>query len=162
MVNAHLIAPLSRFYYLSATMPLPFLSRILRGVIVSDNSLHKIFPPQHNNTTQHNTMNNTLHTPSPWYIAHHSDINGDQSIDIRHCCDIPPSTPQIHQIARLPENALANACLISAAPDLLSALQAFVDSVEEIIGLSDFGNPSESDFPLNQAREAIRKAKGEA
>jgi len=52
--------------------------------------------------------------------------------------------------------------LISAAPDLLSALQAFVDNIEQIIGLSDFGNPSESDFPLNEAREAIRKAKGEA
>jgi hypothetical protein len=107
-------------------------------------------------------MNNTLHTPAPWYIAHHSDIDGGQSIDIRHCCDIPPSTPEIHQIARLPENALANARLISSAPDLLDALQVCIDSFEEMIGISDFGSPTESDFPLKQAREAIRKAKGEA
>jgi len=52
--------------------------------------------------------------------------------------------------------------LFAAAPDLVSALEAFVDNVEQIIGLSDFGNPSESDFPLNEAREALRKAKGEA
>lgn len=56
----------------------------------------------------------------------------------------------------------ANARLIASAPDLLDALQVCIDSFEEMIGISDFGSPTESDFPLKQAREAIRKAKGEA
>ena len=51
--------------------------------------------------------------------------------------------------------------LIAAAPDLLDALQVCIESFEEMIGISDFGSPAESDFPLKQAREAIRKAKGE-
>ena len=51
--------------------------------------------------------------------------------------------------------------LIASAPELLSALELFIERADEMIGLSDFGNPSESDFPLVQAREAIRKAKGE-
>jgi hypothetical protein len=91
-------------------------------------------------------MNNTLHTPAPWK---HDPTWGI----IKHGKT---------EICALHSGNIANAHLISAAPDLLSALEAFVDNVEQIIGLSDFGNPSESDFPLNEAREAIRKAKGEA
>lgn len=51
---------------------------------------------------------------------------------------------------------------ISCAPDLLMALEDLVESIEGIVGLTDFGNLSESDFPLLKAREAIRKARGEA
>jgi hypothetical protein len=102
-------------------------------------------------------MNNTLHTPAPWYIAHHSDINGGQSIDIRHCCDIPPSTPEIHQIARLPKNALANAHLISAAPDLLSALEEMMSVFQDHEQYDE-----ESAEVIQSSRAAIRKAKGEA
>jgi hypothetical protein len=100
-------------------------------------------------------MNNTLHTPAPWYIAHHSDINGDQSIDIRHCCDIPPSTPQIHQIARLPKNALADAHLISAAPDLLSALDSLLNKINAH-GLEN----KHMIATIEKAELAIAKAKG--
>jgi hypothetical protein len=106
-------------------------------------------------------MNNTLHTPAPWYIAHHSDINGDQSIDIRHCCDIPPSTPEIHQIARLPKNALANASLISAAPDLLSALESAYNAIAWDIPGGNLSDEEEETL-LDVIREALRKAKGEA
>jgi hypothetical protein len=100
-------------------------------------------------------MNNTLHTPGHWYIAHHSDINGDQSIDIRHCCDIPPSTPEIHQIARLPENALADAHLISAAPDLLSALDSLLNKINAH-GLEN----KHMIATIEKAELAIAKAKG--
>jgi hypothetical protein len=97
-------------------------------------------------------MNNTLHTPAPWQVSPYGNITSKSG--------------KIASVEQMPGNyeseKLANAHLISAAPDLLSALQAFVDNVEQIIGLSDFGNPSESDFPLNEAREALRKAKGEA
>jgi len=98
-------------------------------------------------------MNNTLHTPGPW-IYSGLNIGGEISATI--------FSGKSGELVGTITTTKANAHLISAAPDLLSALQAFVDSVEEIIGLSDFGNPSESDFPLNQAREALRKARGEA
>jgi hypothetical protein len=107
-------------------------------------------------------MKNTPHTPGPWYIAHHSDINGDQSIDIRHCCDIPPSTPEIHQIARLPKNALADAHLISAAPDLLSALEGLMKrAVKDAEHYAPDGNEPIWAF-ISDASDAISKAKGEA
>jgi hypothetical protein len=102
-------------------------------------------------------MNNTPHTPTPWYIAHHSDINGGQSIDIRHCCDIPPFTPEIHQIARLPENAMANARLIAAAPDLLSALDLILNKINAH-GLKN----KHMIAAIEKAELAIAKAKGEA
>ncbi len=106
-------------------------------------------------------MNNTLHTPGPWYVAHHSDIDGGQSIDIRHCCDIPPSTPQIHQIARLPENALANARLIAAAPDLLSALESAFNAIAWDIPSGNLSGQEEEAL-LDVIRATIDKAKGEA
>jgi hypothetical protein len=48
MVNASLIAPLSRFYSLSALSTLLFFSRIPAALIVYDNPSTLIFPPQHN------------------------------------------------------------------------------------------------------------------
>jgi len=98
-------------------------------------------------------MNNTLNTPAPWkcdLVSLKIWANDGNTEIARTSSDVSISEEE------------ANARLIAAAPDLLSALEAFVDNVEQIIGLSDFGNPSESDFPLNEAREALRKAKGEA
>jgi hypothetical protein len=91
-------------------------------------------------------MNNTLHTPAPWK---HDPTWGI----IKHGKT---------EICALHSGNLANARLIASAPDLLDALQVCIDSFEEMIGISDFGSPTESDFPLKQAREALRKAKGEA
>jgi hypothetical protein len=54
----------------------------------------------------------------------------------------------------------ANARLIAAAPDLLAALRTCIEDMESMIGLSDFGSPEESDFPLAIARAAVAKAKG--
>jgi hypothetical protein len=85
-------------------------------------------------------MNNTLHTPGHWNLtfgeydaAIHSDVT----------------------IASINDDALAwkeNARLISAAPDLLSALESLLKS-SEVFGRFD---------AQLDAREAIRKAKGEA
>jgi hypothetical protein len=96
-------------------------------------------------------MKNTLHTPGPWYIAHHTEIDGGQSIDIRHCTDIPPSAPEIHQVARLPKNALADARLISSAPEMFQALQAICDA---------FGD--QDSLLIDQCKAALAKAKGDA
>jgi hypothetical protein len=106
------------------------------------------------------TRNFTVkHTPAPWYIAHHNDIDNIKSIDIRHCCDILHSTPQIHQIACLPENAIANARLISAAPDLLSALEGFIELYEQ--GQLKLEGDRGSDPLILKSVNAIAKAKGE-
>jgi hypothetical protein len=113
-------------------------------------------------------MNNTIHTPGPWYIAHHTEIDGGQSIDIRHCCDIPPAAPEIHQIARLPENALADARLIAAAPDLLSALESLAVWNDgepcfcHVHGESERARYTPHDSYCDKARATLRKAKGEA
>jgi hypothetical protein len=111
-------------------------------------------------------MKITIHTPGPWLrsksgktfqIVAGSDGNGDPNElvatvnPIGYNCEYEPC-----------DETKANARLIATAPDLLDALQVCIDSFEEMIGISDFGSPTESDFPLKQAREALRKAKGEA
>jgi hypothetical protein len=119
-------------------------------------------------------MNNANHTPGPWYIAHHTEIDGGQSIDIRHCTDIPPSAPEIHQVARLPKNALGDANLISAAPDMIQALQAIVSEYDSLMRSQGAQVNIGSDFTAGEwvgsrlgghiakAKNLISKAKGEA
>ena len=97
-------------------------------------------------------MKNT-HTPGPWYIGHHTEHNGEKSIDIRKCFDTPPAPSEIYQIARLPEAAEANARLIAAAPDLLQVVEDYLllCQLHDYIGAVP-----------DAARSAIAKAKGEA
>lgn len=66
-----------------------------------------------------------------------------------------PEEGGIVAIARgeTPERALANACLIAAAPELLAALETLVYHEVNISGPARVG--------VHQARVAIRKAKGE-
>ena len=114
-------------------------------------------------------MNNTLHTPAPWAI-HTCNENGPsldsfflsttaQTWDGNECeriiCRFPTGTGQFSDIGR--EN-LANANLISAAPDLLSALEAAVARVQIA---NEEGDPILSAW-LPDALSAIAKAKGEA
>jgi hypothetical protein len=66
----------------------------------------------------------------------------------RMICHLPTGTGKFSDIGR--EN-LSNANLISAAPDMLDALQAFVDA---------FGD--QDSILIAQAKAAIAKAKGEA
>jgi len=112
-------------------------------VIVSDNSLHKIFPSTTQTINQTNQkMNNTLHTPGPWK---HDPTWGI----IKHGKS---------EICALHSGNLANANLIAAAPDLLSALEFLLADYIAING----ENLTGSSVPADKAREAIRKAKGEA
>ena len=109
-------------------------------------------------------MNNTLHTPTPWAI-HTCNENGPfldsfflsttaQTWDGNECeriiCRFPTGTGQFSDIGR--EN-LANARLISAAPDLLQVVADYV----LLCDLHDYVGA----VP-DAAREALRKAKGEA
>ncbi len=117
-------------------------------------------------------MNNTLHAPTPWAI-HTCNENGPfldsfflsttaQTWDGNECeqiiCRFPTGTGQFSDIGR--EN-LANAHLISAAPDLLSALESAYNAIAwDIPGenLSD----QEEEALLDVIRAAIAKAKGVA
>ena len=100
------------------------------------------------------------HTPGPWTftseqilddgVAIHDDIrcfhlqSGDTVVlDGCGCCESP----------RLDNPA--DARLIAAAPDLLEALENLADYIDERAGDNDCR-------PLENARAAIRKAKGEA
>ena len=95
-------------------------------------------------------MNNTLHTPAPWqvkdqwgYIKIHSNDKG------------------ICRIDGMDSQERANAHLISAAPDLLSALESAYNAIAwDIPGenLSD----QEEEALLDVIRAAIAKAKGAA
>jgi hypothetical protein len=87
-------------------------------------------------------MNNTLHTPAPWK---HDPTWGI----IKHGKS---------EICALHSGNLANANLIVSAPDLLSALEFLLADYIAINGEKLTG----SSIPSDKAREALRKAKGEA
>jgi len=102
-------------------------------------------------------MKNTLHTPSPWkakeqwgYIKIHSEEEG------------------ICSIHGLDENSQSKARLIASAPDLLSAvdscLEIMIRAVGERLPINRGTECEETDWQtaIRKAKEAIRKAKGEA
>ena len=91
------------------------------------------------------------HTPGPWIVYQPESIHicyegEDNPATIRaggtHVATIPGMRPH------LTGNRLANAHLISAAPDLLAALERLA-------------HPMADDEDLDYAREVIAKAKGQ-
>ncbi len=103
-------------------------------------------------------MNNTLHTPAPWTIAtldvpnEYASIEaGNEINELVRICDISSWPCAVEEMQ-------ANARLISAAPDLLSALEFLLADYIAINGEKLTG----SSVPADKAREALRKAKGKA
>ena len=94
-------------------------------------------------------MNNF--TPGPWFVDHKSPflVRAGDDINGRHIAHIGPAnyTPRF-------DVDEPNAQLISAAPDLLEALE---DSIMALEIVYPNGSPV-----LNAARAAIAKARGEA
>jgi len=86
-------------------------------------------------------MKKTLHTPGPWK---HDSTWGI----IKHGKS---------EICALHSGNIANAHLISAAPDLLSALEFLLADYLALNGEL----LTRSTIPADKAREALRKAKGE-
>jgi hypothetical protein len=86
-------------------------------------------------------MKNTLHTPGPWK---HDPTWGI----IKHGKS---------EICALHSGNLANARLISAAPDMLSALQACLDYL-----LLDSMMEEDAAPEIEKIKNALAKAKGEA
>jgi hypothetical protein len=142
-------------------------------VIVSDNSLHITFPStEHQTTTNQKLMNNTLHTNGPWAI-HTCNENGpsldsfylsttaqtwDGNEEERIICRFPTGTGQFFDMGR--EN-LANARLISAAPDLLSTLEKLLACASKL-DQSATHEGLQNCEAIAQARRVLCKAKGEA
>jgi hypothetical protein len=92
-------------------------------------------------------MNNTLHTPAPWQVSPLGNVM--------------KNSLKIAIVEQMPSNdeneRMANARLIAAAPDLLSALEFLLADYIAIDGEKLTG----SSVPADKAREALRKAKGE-
>lgn len=118
-------------------------------------------------------MNNTLHTGGPWAI-HTCNENGPfldsfflsttaQTWDGNECeriiCRFPTGTGQFSDVGR---QNLANARLISAAPDLLSALERLLQISQDELDQSATHDGLVNCEALSNARVAIAKAKGEA
>lgn len=103
------------------------------------------------------------HTPGPW--AH--DTSGHPAPDVRAAsgraiahtwmvCSSTPKSASGYQ-ARADEDR-ANARLISAAPDLLAALQSVVRQIEPLLDKQGFAYCG----AIQSARKAIAQATGEA
>ena len=90
-------------------------------------------------------MKTTLHTPAPWQVSPLGNVM--------------KNSLKIASIEQMPSNneseRIANAHLIAAAPDLLSALENLADYVFAFEGKQNICTSVWMD-----AREAIAKAKG--
>lgn len=102
-------------------------------------------------------MSNAKHTPGPWFY--------DDSLKSR--ITINSSTASIAAIPYLDKEAVANARLIAAAPELLAALnaivfQVFQGSVWERDACITQARAWERDACITQARAAIAKAEAQS
>ncbi len=112
-------------------------------------------------------MKTTNQTPGSWLAHIDIDPNDSGLNDIRI---LEPSTETenltANTIAVLNQNmgreAIANAHLIAAAPDLLSALIALEKASRKALDTSATHDGLENCKTLLEARVAIQKAKGEA
>ena len=101
-------------------------------------------------------MNNTLHTPAPWQVKYEKT---GRTID----AVIKIGTAAVYftrGIGQTFEEQQANAHLISAAPNLLSALEGFIELYEQ--GQLKLEGDRGSDPLILKSVNAIAKAKGEA
>ena len=92
----------------------------------------------------------TTHTPGPWIIRHGgSGFVGteEQTVAIAYG-DAPDCHPD--------ERMQANACLITAAPELLSALEQMLDAFVDDPMTHQYTSGTAADA----ARDAIAKARG--
>ena len=106
-------------------------------------------------------MNNTLHTPAPW------NLNGN-GILLHPVTNAQLVTQRIEtslgsfEVLDETNEPEANACLIAAAPDLLSALDGLMKrAVKDAEHYAPDGNEPIWAF-ISDASDAICKAKGEA
>lgn len=97
------------------------------------------------------------YTPGPWTI----DKNVTET-NYLICCHISDrNRGYVATLAVTNEDALSNAQLISAAPDLLAALYACTCAMQLKLDFSSRKDEPELVDALDKARAAIRKGEGE-
>ena len=104
-------------------------------------------------------MSETKHTPGPWEVEEHE--NGDIETSV---CGLVKTTYRSGpsgglDLKQMKEEALANARLIAAAPDLLGALQDCYSELVKVMSVHSFwagGNPR----LFGKCEAAIAKATG--
>lgn len=108
-------------------------------------------------------MITSKHTPGPWLYGDYNELradrpNDDECILIATVCDAPFGLDYGNQRTRphAAGEAQANARLIAAAPELLEALEAFMNACRVD------GVPLGWGLVEHNARAAIAKAKGES
>lgn len=103
------------------------------------------------------------HTPGPWFVADwQNDFGTDlvtieaRSVDPSGKSSIWPHGIQKHKIASTEggENPIADARLISAAPDLLAALEPLLMRWADPLSITE--------QHWNAARDAIKKSRGKS
>jgi hypothetical protein len=108
-------------------------------------------------------MKNTLHTPAPWKHANKGDYD---TTGIGIFANNPAGMPYYIATASFMGTAdhryaESNARLIASAPDLLSTLEKLLACAEKL-DQSATHEGLQNCEAIAQAREALRKAKGEA
>lgn len=100
-------------------------------------------------------MSESKHTPGPWKVIRHSHINKEQWLsilngawDITHNGGSNPAIVACSKYSAMtPEENIANACLIAAAPDLLEACKEAAETLEAC--LSEEDDPKYKGFNLD-------------
>jgi hypothetical protein len=106
----------------------------------------------------------STHTPGPWNVEDYYHVRDNRDgLTIVHngnnqCRFIADLLPLADDNGTMDCNVYANARLISAAPDLLEALQNLLEAPD--LNLDELEN--ETVMLMQNAKAAIKKAKGEA
>ena len=108
-------------------------------------------------------MTNATHTPGPWKVDTGNDGDGIRVYQQRCRPELHGAQPLIAALdpgrdwIAVPDTELGyNALLISAAPDLLEALEIVSNCVPDSTSGTTLGT-----WEMQKVRAAIRKAKGE-
>lgn len=97
------------------------------------------------------------HTPGPWKVFNTTDVFSDGDAPFVQVADCVVHKSVLHDNRELPANeTAANARLIAAAPDLITASEAAKDFIAEICWLTE---EYEACDLVDQLRAAIDKAK---
>jgi len=104
-------------------------------------------------TWENYKMKNSGHTPGPWHIIEVASVRNQSQSDYL----LANKTPHIHGVLAGPMSD-SDLALISAAPEMLAALEAALDT----IGIDSVGPMSNHLLTVRkQVLIAIKKAKGE-
>ena len=100
------------------------------------------------------------HTPGPWRMESHG-ANGEQSIGISRSLETGGHAVALVESSRRADVLLADARLISAAPDLLEALEALVVIARQYVDQSATHAGLTNCRIIGKANAALYKARGD-